>query len=158
MTTEALSPPRRDRWGISDFLMGILIHKTFFLIQFIHKLLPYLYNAILCYLTSINLQVDDLHKLILFVLFSVGRFESDALLVPRHCEFKHEHDTICASYTYWAGVAQRKCKELKMRRNDFAMLLDCDVDKFNGVEYVCCPDEKGKWLNHLISNTIFDRV
>ena len=72
----------------------------------------------------------------------VGRFESDALLVPRHCEFKHEHDTICASYTYWAGVAQRKCNELKMRRNDFAMLLDCDVDKFNGVEYVCCPDEK----------------
>jgi hypothetical protein len=38
------------------------------------------------------------------------------------------------------------------------MLLDCDVDKFNGVEYVCCPDEKGKWLNHLISNNIFDRV
>jgi hypothetical protein len=75
--------------------MDILIHKTFFQIQFIHKLLPYLYNAILCYLTSINLQVDDLHKLILFVLFSVGRFESDALLVPRHCEFKHEHDTIC---------------------------------------------------------------
>ena len=70
----------------------------------------------------------------------VGRFESDALLVPRHCEFKHEHTDACEGYQYWADIAAQKCKALGKKRNDFAMLLDCGIDKFNGVEYVCCPD------------------
>lgn len=77
-------------------------------------------------------------------MISVGRFESDALLVPRHCEFKHEHDTVCEGYQYWADIADKKCKGMNMKRNDFAMLLDCGIDKFNGVEYVCCPEESGK--------------
>ncbi|VDI54218.1 amyloid beta A4 protein [Mytilus galloprovincialis] len=76
----------------------------------------------------------------------VGRFESDALLVPRHCKFEHEHGlpVVCEGYQYWADVADKKCKAQNMKRNDFAMLLDCDIGKFNGVEYVCCPDEQAE--------------
>lgn len=76
--------------------------------------------------------------------FPVGAFESDALLVPQHCYFDHEHQKPCEAYQYWNETATRKCGEKNMVTESFAMLLACGIDRFNGVEYVCCPPEASK--------------
>ncbi|XP_052691154.1 amyloid-beta precursor-like protein isoform X1 [Crassostrea angulata] len=71
----------------------------------------------------------------------VGPFESDALLVPQHCHFYHEHNQ-CDTYKKWGDWATADCQAKDMRIDSFSMLLDCDIDRFAGVEYVCCPKEK----------------
>ncbi|XP_048772125.1 amyloid-beta precursor-like protein isoform X2 [Ostrea edulis] len=78
----------------------------------------------------------------------VGPFESDALLVPQHCHFYHEHNQ-CDTYKKWGDWATTDCLAKEMRIDSFSMLLDCDIDRFAGVEYVCCP--KGK---KAIDNTV----
>ncbi|KAK6173306.1 hypothetical protein SNE40_016782 [Patella caerulea] len=76
----------------------------------------------------------------------VGAFQSDALLVPQHCVFDHHHDTdMCMDFDFWNKTANDKCKnrhDQKILKESFAMLLECEVDKFNGVEFVCCPEKK----------------
>lgn len=80
---------------------------------------------------------------ILHLLLTVGPFESDALLVPQHCHFYHEHNQ-CDTYKKWGDWATADCQAKDMRIDSFSMLLDCDIDRFAGVEYVCCPKEKSK--------------
>ncbi|XP_059172990.1 amyloid-beta precursor-like protein isoform X2 [Physella acuta] len=72
----------------------------------------------------------------------VGGFQSDALLVPQHCEFDHRHDqTLCEGFSHWNSVADDACKKKAMHLESFGMLLNCKLGKFSGVEYVCCPAE-----------------
>lgn len=80
---------------------------------------------------------------VLHKLLTVGPFESDALLVPQHCHFYHEHNQ-CDTYKKWGDWATADCQAKDMRIDSFSMLLDCDIDRFAGVEYVCCPKEKSK--------------
>lgn len=80
---------------------------------------------------------------ILHIILTVGPFESDALLVPQHCHFYHEHNQ-CDTYKKWGDWATADCQAKDMRIDSFSMLLDCDIDRFAGVEYVCCPKEKSK--------------
>ncbi|XP_071490569.1 amyloid-beta precursor-like protein [Diadema antillarum] len=70
----------------------------------------------------------------------VGPFESDALMVYNVCKFFHEHDeNVCREPTYWKQRAQEDCGRWKMTINSTGMLLPCDVDRYKGVEYTCCP-------------------
>ncbi|XP_067676161.1 amyloid-beta precursor-like protein [Haliotis asinina] len=72
-----------------------------------------------------------------------GPFQSDALLVPQHCVFDHHHDTsVCQEFKSWNDTAISMCRKREMVTESFAMLLECGLDRFNGVEFVCCP--KGK--------------
>ncbi|CAG5120903.1 unnamed protein product, partial [Candidula unifasciata] len=72
----------------------------------------------------------------------VGGFQSDALLVPQHCEFDHRHDqSLCEGFSHWNIVADEACKQKGMHLESFGMLLNCDLGKFSGVEYVCCPNK-----------------
>lgn len=82
-------------------------------------------------------------SIFLHLLLTVGPFESDALLVPQHCHFYHEHNQ-CDTYKKWGDWATADCQAKDMRIDSFSMLLDCDIDRFAGVEYVCCPKEKSK--------------
>lgn len=70
----------------------------------------------------------------------VGPFQSDALLVPEHCIFDHVHDSkLCTSYGEWNKSAISSCDGRSMRLHSFSMLQPCGIDRFNGVEFVCCP-------------------
>ncbi|KAM4700322.1 amyloid-beta precursor protein isoform 4-T4 [Discoglossus pictus] len=70
----------------------------------------------------------------------VGEFVSDALLVPDKCKFLHqERMDICESHLHWHTVAKESCSEKSMNLHDYGMLLPCGIDKFRGVEFVCCP-------------------
>nr|KAI8747248.1 amyloid beta A4 protein-like [Biomphalaria glabrata] len=70
----------------------------------------------------------------------VGGFQSDALLVPQHCEFDHRHDqSQCEGFSHWNSVADEACAKKGMHLESFGMLLNCQLGKFSGVEYVCCP-------------------
>ncbi|XP_066455189.1 amyloid-beta precursor protein isoform X4 [Eleutherodactylus coqui] len=70
----------------------------------------------------------------------VGEFVSDALLVPDKCRFLHQErmDT-CETHLHWHTVAKESCSERSMSLHDYGMLLPCGIDKFRGVEFVCCP-------------------
>ncbi|KAM9320823.1 amyloid-beta precursor protein isoform 4-T4 [Gastrophryne carolinensis] len=70
----------------------------------------------------------------------VGEFVSDALLVPDKCRFLHQErmDT-CETHLHWHTVAKESCSERTMSLHDYGMLLPCGIDKFRGVEFVCCP-------------------
>lgn len=72
----------------------------------------------------------------------VGDFQSDALLVPQHCEFDHRHDiTLCKEFSHWNRIADTACTAKQMHLESFGMLLYCKtLGHFNGVEYVCCPN------------------
>jgi phage host-nuclease inhibitor protein Gam len=77
-----------------------------------------------------------------------GPFQSDALLVPEHCVFDHIHrSSECKSFDAWNSTASESCKERGMVQQSFAILLPCKVDRFSGVEFVCCP--KSKELNEV---------
>jgi len=77
--------------------------------------------------------------------FVVGPFQSDALLVPEHCVFDHVHDAkLCTSYSEWNRTAVQSCVERGLAMQSFAILQPCGVDRFNGVEFVCCPRDHGK--------------
>jgi len=70
----------------------------------------------------------------------VGPFQSDALLVPEHCVFDHVHNSkLCTSFAEWNKTAHQACTDRSMVQQSFAMLQPCGIDKFNGVEFVCCP-------------------
>ncbi|XP_069616969.1 amyloid-beta precursor protein isoform X2 [Ranitomeya imitator] len=70
----------------------------------------------------------------------VGEFVSDALLVPDKCRFLHqERMDICETHLHWHTVAKESCSERSMSLHDYGMLLPCGIDKFRGVEFVCCP-------------------
>ncbi|CAH2219335.1 amyloid beta A4 isoform X5 [Pelobates cultripes] len=70
----------------------------------------------------------------------VGEFVSDALLVPDKCKFLHqERMDICETHLHWHTVAKESCSEKSMSLHDYGMLLPCGIDKFRGVEFVCCP-------------------
>ncbi|KAM4797296.1 amyloid-beta precursor protein isoform 2-T2 [Rhinophrynus dorsalis] len=70
----------------------------------------------------------------------VGEFVSDALLVPDKCKFLHqERMDICETHLHWHTVAKESCSERSMGLHDYGMLLPCGIDKFRGVEFVCCP-------------------
>ncbi|XP_078063878.1 amyloid-beta A4 protein-like, partial [Mustelus asterias] len=70
----------------------------------------------------------------------VGEFVSDALLVPDRCKFLHQEKMdICESHIYWHRVAKEACTAETLDLHSYGMLVPCRVDRFRGVEYVCCP-------------------
>uniref|UniRef100_A0A7N8YNQ1 Amyloid-beta A4 protein n=1 Tax=Mastacembelus armatus TaxID=205130 RepID=A0A7N8YNQ1_9TELE len=72
----------------------------------------------------------------------VGEFVSDALLVPDKCKFLHqERMDQCESHLHWHTVAKESCGDRTMNLHDYGMLLPCGIDRFRGVEFVCCPAE-----------------
>ncbi|XP_037330383.2 amyloid beta (A4) precursor protein a isoform X2 [Pungitius pungitius] len=72
----------------------------------------------------------------------VGEFVSDALLVPDKCRFLHqERMDQCESHLHWHTVAKESCGDRTMNLHDYGMLLPCGIDRFRGVEFVCCPAE-----------------
>ncbi|XP_060716890.1 amyloid beta (A4) precursor protein a [Tachysurus vachellii] len=72
----------------------------------------------------------------------VGEFVSDALLVPDKCKFLHqERMDMCESHLHWHTVAKESCGDHSMNLHDYGMLLPCAIDRFRGVEFVCCPVE-----------------
>ncbi|XP_032412347.1 amyloid beta (A4) precursor protein a isoform X2 [Xiphophorus hellerii] len=72
----------------------------------------------------------------------VGEFVSDALLVPDKCKFLHqERMDKCESHLHWHTVAKENCGDRTMNLHDYGMLLPCGIDRFRGVEFVCCPSE-----------------
>ncbi|KAM9341788.1 amyloid beta (A4) precursor protein b isoform 2-T2 [Pholidichthys leucotaenia] len=73
----------------------------------------------------------------------VGEFVSDALLVPDKCKFLHqERMDQCESHLHWHTVAKESCGDRSMNLHDYGMLLPCGIDRFRGVEFVCCPTEE----------------
>ncbi|XP_067298393.1 amyloid beta (A4) precursor protein a isoform X2 [Pseudorasbora parva] len=75
----------------------------------------------------------------------VGEFVSDALLVPDKCKFLHqERMDMCESHLHWHTVAKESCGDRTMNLHDYGMLLPCGIDRFRGVEFVCCPAEAEK--------------
>ncbi|XP_051992954.1 amyloid-beta A4 protein-like isoform X2 [Xyrauchen texanus] len=75
----------------------------------------------------------------------VGEFVSDALLVPDKCKFLHqERMDMCESHLHWHTVAKESCGDQSMNLHDYGMLLPCGIDRFRGVEFVCCPAETEK--------------
>ena len=70
--------------------------------------------------------------------------------MPEHCVFDHRHGGQCFDYMHWNETAFEACWGQGMRTDSFAMLQPClpDADKFNGVEFVCCPvsDNQGLLL------------
>ncbi|XP_016355546.1 amyloid beta A4 protein-like isoform X3 [Sinocyclocheilus anshuiensis] len=78
----------------------------------------------------------------------VGEFVSDALLVPDKCKFLHqERMDMCESHLHWHTVAKESCGDRSMNLHDYGMLLPCGIDRFRGVEFVCCPAEAEKELD-----------
>ncbi|XP_056088841.1 amyloid beta (A4) precursor protein b isoform X2 [Rhinichthys klamathensis goyatoka] len=78
----------------------------------------------------------------------VGEFVSDALLVPDKCKFLHqERMDMCESHLHWHTVAKESCGDRSMNLHDYGMLLPCGIDRFRGVEFVCCPMEEHKDLD-----------
>ncbi|XP_065108024.1 amyloid beta (A4) precursor protein b isoform X2 [Paramisgurnus dabryanus] len=78
----------------------------------------------------------------------VGEFVSDALLVPDKCKFLHqERMDMCESHLHWHTVAKESCGDRSMNLHDYGMLLPCGIDRFRGVEFVCCPVEEQKEMD-----------
>ncbi|XP_051997920.1 amyloid beta (A4) precursor protein b isoform X2 [Xyrauchen texanus] len=78
----------------------------------------------------------------------VGEFVSDALLVPDKCKFLHqERMDMCESHLHWHTVAKESCSDRSMNLHNYGMLLPCGIDRFRGVEFVCCPVEEQKELD-----------
>ena len=80
----------------------------------------------------------------------VEPFQSDALLVPEHCIFDHIHDSkVCTSFGEWNRSAVQSCVNRAMDLQSFGVLQPCGVGRFNGVEYVCCPKERGEVMDRI---------
>lgn len=43
-----------------------------------------------------------------------------------------------------ALVSPQSCGDRSMNLHDYGMLLPCGIDRFRGVEFVCCPAEAEK--------------
>ncbi|PIK42129.1 putative amyloid-like protein 1 isoform X1 [Apostichopus japonicus] len=72
----------------------------------------------------------------------VGAFESDALVVPSLCRFRHLHEEgTCQTPQQWKKSARNSCRKSKTKLASTGMLLPCSdqVDMYQGVEFVCCP-------------------
>lgn len=70
----------------------------------------------------------------------VGEFQSEALLVPEHCEFEHELDEQqCQEVSVWQDTAAKACLDRGLTLDSSAPLSVCGVARFRGVEFVCCP-------------------
>ncbi|XP_072324949.1 amyloid beta precursor like protein 2-like [Scyliorhinus torazame] len=70
----------------------------------------------------------------------VGEFVSEALLVPDRCKFLHQEKMdMCESHIYWHSHAKEACTAETLDLHSYGMLLPCGLDRFRGVEYVCCP-------------------
>lgn len=41
----------------------------------------------------------------------------------------------------------QSCGDRSMNLHDYGMLLPCGIDRFRGVEFVCCPVEEQKELD-----------
>uniref|UniRef100_A0A8C6L1Q9 Amyloid-beta A4 protein n=1 Tax=Nothobranchius furzeri TaxID=105023 RepID=A0A8C6L1Q9_NOTFU len=79
----------------------------------------------------------------------VGEFVSDALLVPDKCKFLHkERMDQCESHLHWHTVAKESCGDRSMNLHDYGMLLPCGIDRFRGVEFVCCPAEAERVMDN----------
>uniref|UniRef100_A0A673Y6T5 Amyloid-beta A4 protein n=1 Tax=Salmo trutta TaxID=8032 RepID=A0A673Y6T5_SALTR len=73
----------------------------------------------------------------------VGEFVSDALLVPDKCKFLHqERMDMCESHLHWHTVAKEVRSHRTLNLHDYGMLLPCGIDRFRGVEFVCCPSDR----------------
>lgn len=71
-------------------------------------------------------------------------FQSDALLVPSPCIFDHIHNaSTCLETKAWNVTAKKSCDARNMELKSYAILLPCGVGLFAGVEFVCCPVDKG---------------
>ncbi|XP_058867148.1 amyloid beta precursor like protein 2 isoform X2 [Acipenser ruthenus] len=71
----------------------------------------------------------------------VGEFVSEALLVPDRCRFLHQEKMdSCESYIHWHNIAKEACGTEGLDLRSYGMLLPCGVDRYRGVEYVCCPE------------------
>ncbi|XP_063073261.1 amyloid beta (A4) precursor protein a isoform X2 [Engraulis encrasicolus] len=58
------------------------------------------------------------------------------------CKFLHqERMDMCESHLHWHTVAKESCGDRTMNLHDYGMLLPCGIDRFRGVEFVCCPNE-----------------
>ncbi|KAM6223713.1 LOW QUALITY PROTEIN: amyloid beta precursor like protein 1 [Rhynchocyon petersi] len=69
-----------------------------------------------------------------------GEFVSEALLVPEGCRFLHqERMDQCESSARRHHEAQEACSSQGFLLHGSGMLLPCGVDRYRGVEYVCCP-------------------
>lgn len=85
----------------------------------------------------------------------VGPFQSDALLVPEHCVFDHVHDAKkCTSFDEWSKTATRSCFGRNMEMQSLSMLQPCGIDKFSGVEFVCCPIAKDSRPTTVVPTTV----
>jgi amyloid beta A4 protein len=79
---------------------------------------------------------------VLFLVLTVGPFQSDALLVPAGCVFDHIHRShVCKKYSEWNVTAVQSCNLQDRTAQSFAVLQPCEgtVSQFDGVEFVCCP-------------------
>ncbi|MGH0190179.1 UNVERIFIED_CONTAM: hypothetical protein FKN15_042828 [Acipenser sinensis] len=45
----------------------------------------------------------------------------------------------CESYIHWHNIAKEACGTEGLDLRSYGMLLPCGVDRYRGVEYVCCP-------------------
>uniref|UniRef100_A0A8D2ZYI1 Amyloid-beta A4 protein n=1 Tax=Scophthalmus maximus TaxID=52904 RepID=A0A8D2ZYI1_SCOMX len=83
-----------------------------------------------------------MHIVVPYRCLGDGEFVSDALLVPDKCKFLHqERMDQCESHLHWHTVAKESCGDRTMNLHDYGMLLPCGIDRFRGVEFVCCPAE-----------------
>ena len=78
----------------------------------------------------------------------VGPFQSDALLVPRLCLFDHSGQHMstprpCRAQAAWNGTARAACLGRRLALQSYAVIQPCGVDRFGGVEFVCCPSSLG---------------
>ncbi|XP_043937017.1 amyloid-like protein 2 isoform X3 [Protopterus annectens] len=70
----------------------------------------------------------------------VGEFVSDVLLVPEGCKFYHkEQKDSCESQKHWDAVAEQACLSKGHILHESGMLMPRGIDKFCGIEFVCCP-------------------
>ncbi|MGH0183648.1 UNVERIFIED_CONTAM: hypothetical protein FKN15_012495 [Acipenser sinensis] len=46
----------------------------------------------------------------------------------------------CESYIHWHNIAKEACGTEGLDLRSYGMLLPCGVDRYRGVEYVCCPE------------------
>ena len=73
--------------------------------------------------------------------------------MPEHCLFDHIHESkSCKFFQEWNKTSAASCNERGMDQQSFAILQPCGIDRFNGVEFVCCPSELGQKDGELRDN------
>ncbi|KAM6956046.1 amyloid beta (A4) precursor protein b isoform 3-T3 [Lycodopsis pacificus] len=72
----------------------------------------------------------------------VLEFVSDDRVMSDKCDFlRKQRPDQCESQLHWHTVAKESCGDRSMNLHDYGMLLPCGIDRFLGVEFVCCPAE-----------------